>query len=497
MDARKRLPTKKDVTLARARFLAEQSRPKQRLANGVRIGAILRRHAVCQVIKRGVVLIADLALVEEATKDAAGVAPPRTRIVLDRKARRAFLNLRPAESTVDEQVPDLVREGRLLKGPPLFEQGRNELKRVRPGRLGERQEAISGRVAQCCQIERRSVGDDGCASEVTGRGRWMHLGERNLGQFMVEARQRQGDEPLPVKERDVSWVRTCGDRCPQTALEDDDRTARGELRGIGDRDRNQPDGHIVRRANLPKPSHICARVCIACRQVERLGDRLIQIAALPLGQGPRNLGEGGCEIRNCQLVRHPVNASRSLKFRAHSPMNLKADKLEAPSQLKGYHRMLRVVAGSSDETIAVHSPVLGRLELDAGQILYFAEPIAGFESCVRYVLLPYSLAGREDPTMSWLQAVDAPFHTFLVTDPWSAIVDYHPEIADAEVRAVQATEFGETTILGILTVARSTRELTINLQAPLLVNMKCGVAKQVLILNSEAYSSRARVCSLP
>lgn len=159
--------------------------------------------------------------------------------------------------------------------------------------------------------------------------------------------------------------------------------------------------------------------------------------------------------------------------------------------------MLRVVAGSSDETISVHSPVLGRLELDAAQILHFAEPIAGFESCIRYALLPYSLAGREDPTMSWLQAVDAPFHTFLVTDPWSAIVDYHPEIADAEVRAVQAIEFAQTTILGILTVSRGTRELTINLQAPLLVNMMRGVAKQVLILNSEAYSARARVCALP
>jgi len=159
--------------------------------------------------------------------------------------------------------------------------------------------------------------------------------------------------------------------------------------------------------------------------------------------------------------------------------------------------MLRVVAGSSNETISVHSPVLGRLELDAAQILHFAEPIAGFESCVRYALVPYSLAGREDPTMSWLQAVDAPFHTFLVTDPWSAIADYQPEIADAEIHAVQATEFAETTILGILTVARSARELTINLQAPLLVNMKCGSAKQVLILNSEAYSARARVCSLP
>ncbi len=178
-------------------------------------------------------------------------------------------------------------------------------------------------------------------------------------------------------------------------------------------------------------------------------------------------------------------------------MILSAGRKTAARRRREQHRMLRVVAGSPSEIVTIHSPVLGRLELDAAQMLQFVEPISGFANCTRYILLPYVLAGREDSSMSWLQAVDAPFHTFLVTDPWSAVPDYHPEIADAEVHAVKASEFSETTLFGILTVARQDRELTINLQAPLLVNSTSKCAKQVLLLNSETYSPRIRVCELP
>lgn len=159
--------------------------------------------------------------------------------------------------------------------------------------------------------------------------------------------------------------------------------------------------------------------------------------------------------------------------------------------------MLRVVEGASSGIVTIHSPVLGRVDVDVSGIITFTEPIAGFPDGVRYVLVPYSLAGREDPSMRWLQAAEPPYQTFLVTDPWSAAPEYQPEIADGELRELHADGLAQTTLLGILTVARSTRELTINLQAPLVINASQGLAKQVLILNNEAYSRRFRVCALP
>ncbi len=145
----------------------------------------------------------------------------------------------------------------------------------------------------------------------------------------------------------------------------------------------------------------------------------------------------------------------------------------------------------------VHSPVLGRLDIDPGRVVQFIEPIAGFPTCLRYALLPYMQAnGREDPAIRWLQAVDPPFHTFIVADPWSVVPEYAPEIADADAEQLDALSFTQAALLGIMTVSHRQRELSINLRAPVVVNHQMRLAKQVVLLNGE-YTTNHRVCELP
>ena len=159
--------------------------------------------------------------------------------------------------------------------------------------------------------------------------------------------------------------------------------------------------------------------------------------------------------------------------------------------------MLRVVTGVEETVGVVHSPVLGRLEVDPGRVIQFLEPIAGFPTCLRYALLPYMQAsGREDPAIRWLQAMDPPFHTFIVADPWSVWPDYEPEIADSDAEQLDALSFTQTALYGIMTVSQQNRELSINLRAPLVVNAQVRMAKQVVLLNGE-YTTSHRVCELP
>jgi flagellar assembly factor FliW len=159
--------------------------------------------------------------------------------------------------------------------------------------------------------------------------------------------------------------------------------------------------------------------------------------------------------------------------------------------------LLRVVTRVEEAVGVVHSPVLGRLEIDPGRVIQFLEPIAGFPTCLRYALLPYMQAsGREDPAIRWLQAMDAPFHTFIVADPWSVWPDYEPEIADSDAEQLDALSFAQTALYGIMTVSQQNRELSINLRAPLVVNAQVRMAKQVVLLNGE-YTTSHRVCELP
>lgn len=159
--------------------------------------------------------------------------------------------------------------------------------------------------------------------------------------------------------------------------------------------------------------------------------------------------------------------------------------------------MLRVVSAAEHSVGVVHSPVLGRLEVDPGRVVQFLEPIAGFPTCLRYALLPYMQAsGREDSAIRWLQAMEPPFHTFIVADPWSVAPEYAPEIADADAEQLDALSFTQTSLYGIMTVSQQHGELTINLRAPLVVNEQVRLAKQVVLLNGE-YTTSHRVCELP
>lgn len=171
--------------------------------------------------------------------------------------------------------------------------------------------------------------------------------------------------------------------------------------------------------------------------------------------------------------------------------------VSAPSEPNARAWMLRVVPGPSTETGVIHSPVLGRVDVDPGRIIDFLEPLAGFPTCRRYALLPYTQAsGREDPAIRWLQAMEPPFHTFVVTDPWSVVPDYAPEISDVDARELDALSFTQAGLYGIMTVGQRTGELTINLRAPLIVNAQLRLGKQVVLLNGE-YTTCHRVCELP
>jgi flagellar assembly factor FliW len=159
--------------------------------------------------------------------------------------------------------------------------------------------------------------------------------------------------------------------------------------------------------------------------------------------------------------------------------------------------LLRVVAGTHFEPQIVESPVLGRLAVEPARVVEFLEAIAGFPTCTRYALLPYMQRNsREDAAMRWLQALEAPYHTFIVADPWSVHPDYEPEIADSDARRLENLSLTDATFYGIMTVARGRGELTINLRAPLVVNAHLRLGKQVVLLNGE-YTTSHRVCELP
>lgn len=155
-----------------------------------------------------------------------------------------------------------------------------------------------------------------------------------------------------------------------------------------------------------------------------------------------------------------------------------------------------VSTAGSTRSIAVQSQALGAVEVAVESVITVSEPLAGFPGCHGYAMVEHLRKdGRTSSSVFWLQAVEPPFHAFVVTDPWSVFPDYAPEISHADAAELGLDSFEDAQLFAILTVPRNPSDITVNLRAPIVVNTALRRAKQVVLLNDE-YNTRHLMNSL-
>ena len=191
----------------------------------------------------------------------------------------------------------------------------------------------------------------------------------------------------------------------------------------------------------PDPRGIAASEGRPAATTQGLRDRLLDVSPLPGRKSGRDRAGSRCRSAIGGVVSSRLQRIAALKFRRMTPMR------DADRERMGWCAVTRNrkdlnCSESSPASKSSRSRALARTwapGVDPGRVIQFLEPIAGFPTCLRYALLPYMQAsGREDPAIRWLQAMDPPFHTFIVADPWSVWPDYEPEIADSDAEQLDA-----------------------------------------------------------
>lgn len=141
------------------------------------------------------------------------------------------------------------------------------------------------------------------------------------------------------------------------------------------------------------------------------------------------------------------------------------------------------------DAVTVPSQALGAIEVARASVITVCEPLAGFPDCASYALVEHTRRdGAAGGGVFWFQAVERPFHAFVVTDPWGVFPRYSPEIADADAAELGLAGFEDARVFAILTVPRASGAITVNLRAPIVVNMAANRAKQVVLLNDEYHT---------
>src|SRR5690625_2557790 len=128
----------------------------------------------------------------------------------------------------------------------------------------------------------------------------------------------------------------------------------------------------------------------------------------------------------------------------------------------------------------------GVLEVDEKDIVEFPAGIPGFPDMRKYVLIENS----EDHIFHIMQSVEDPALAFILVDPVLFVADYKVKVDKEEVAELQLEEDDDTVVLAIVTVPRDNPNgMTANLQAPIVLNPRTRVGRQV-VLNDSPYGIR-------
>ena len=129
--------------------------------------------------------------------------------------------------------------------------------------------------------------------------------------------------------------------------------------------------------------------------------------------------------------------------------------------------------------------VFGEIEIDDSKIIHFPAGIIGFPEMTDFALVYDEEKGKESP-IRWLQSLQETNFALPVMDPLLVAQDYNPEVEDDYLTPLGKMAVEDTLVLVTVTVPKDLTKMSINLQAPIIINAETKKAIQIIV-NTEKY----------
>lgn len=129
---------------------------------------------------------------------------------------------------------------------------------------------------------------------------------------------------------------------------------------------------------------------------------------------------------------------------------------------------------------------LGEVEISNQDILKFEHGLLGLEEEREFVLLPIDA----DLPLALLQSVVHKEIGFVVAYPFAFKQDYSFEISDEDRAQLQIEKEEDVLPYAIVTMKETFQDSTINLLAPVILNIEKKRGKQIVLQDNQAYPLR-------
>lgn len=131
----------------------------------------------------------------------------------------------------------------------------------------------------------------------------------------------------------------------------------------------------------------------------------------------------------------------------------------------------------------IHSKFLGEVEIDRKDIITFSEGLLGLEEYKKYVLLPIDA----DMPFAFLQSTEEKEIGFVVAYPFAFKNDYTFDISDQDKKQLEIEKEEDVIAYSVVTLKETFQDSTLNLLAPLVINMKKKIGKQIVLQDYEMH----------
>lgn len=141
----------------------------------------------------------------------------------------------------------------------------------------------------------------------------------------------------------------------------------------------------------------------------------------------------------------------------------------------------------------IETRLFGTIDVAEDKIIHFPEGIIGFPDCKDFTLIFDEEKGNKK-SISWLQSIDEPVFALPVMDPLRVKEDYNPMVEDELLTSLGELNEMNTFILVTVTVPEQIENMSVNLQAPIVINSDTRKASQVIV--SEDYPVKYKIYEL-
>lgn len=136
----------------------------------------------------------------------------------------------------------------------------------------------------------------------------------------------------------------------------------------------------------------------------------------------------------------------------------------------------------------IQTKYLGETSISDNKILTFDKGLPGFEEESEFILLDIS----DEVVFQILQSVQSPELAFFVVNPYYFFEGYEFKLNEPTIEALDIKDENDVVVLTVMTLKEPFSDSTINLKAPLIINLANRRGKQY-ILEEANYSMRAEI----